>query len=62
VDKIGEEGTAENCAKAAGIDWKESGLKECIEEDEGLKLFHKSIQRTEQLGVTFVLSFLRFEC
>jgi len=51
-DKIGEEATAQNCAKAAGIDWDESGLKECIQGDEGIELFHKSIERTNQLGIT----------
>jgi len=51
-DKIGEDDTAQRCAKASGIDWEDSGLKECVEGDEGIELFHQSIARTNELGIT----------
>lgn len=50
-DKIGEEGTASQCAKASQIDFEGSGLKECIEGGEGVELFHKSIDRTNELHI-----------
>ncbi|TFK43541.1 hypothetical protein BDQ12DRAFT_561142, partial [Crucibulum laeve] len=57
-EKIGEADVALKCAKAAGIDWDESGIGQCAGLDgsgkgtEGVQLLQKSVVLGKKLGIT----------
>lgn len=61
--KVGEPDNALKCADTAKFDWMESGVGVCAGEDgsgkgeEGVQLLKESVQRSDELGIEYVLLF-----
>lgn len=55
--KVGLPDVAWSCAKAVGLDWKVSGVGQCVGLDvsgrgkEGIELLRESVEETRALGV-----------
>lgn len=51
-EKVGVLGVSKLCAKSIGIDWKEDGIEQCVQGEEGSMLLKQSLNWTRELGVT----------